>query len=68
MAGAPVATDRRQGAGLVLLGGLLGFTWAAGLRGFMAQVAGDNSEVSWSGDRTEPALNPLDPRSPFWAD
>lgn len=39
----------RQGLALVLLGGLLGFTWAAGLRGFMAQIAGDDSNVSWAG-------------------
>jgi hypothetical protein len=40
---------RRRGAGLVLLGGLLGFAWAAGLRGFMAQIPQDGSSVSWSG-------------------
>lgn len=34
---------------LLLLGGLCGLAWAAGLRGFMAQVAQDDSGVSWSG-------------------
>jgi hypothetical protein len=33
---------------LVLLGGLCGLAWAAGLRGFMAQIVQDSS-VSWSG-------------------
>jgi hypothetical protein len=46
---ARVAAGGRRGARLVLLGGLLGFAWAAGLRGFMAQVARDGSGVSWSG-------------------
>lgn len=40
---------RRSAAGPVLLGGLLGFAWAAGLRGFMTQIAQDGSSVSWSG-------------------
>jgi hypothetical protein len=34
---------------MVLLGGLCGVAWAAGLRGFMAQVAQEDSSVSWSG-------------------
>lgn len=34
---------------MVLLGGLCGVAWAAGLRGFMAQVAQQDSSVSWSG-------------------
>lgn len=34
---------------MVLLGGLCGVAWAAGLRGFMAQVAQEESSVSWSG-------------------
>ena len=41
--------DRRQGVSLVLLGGLVGLAWAAGLRGFMAQVVREESSVSWSG-------------------
>ena len=36
------------GPALVTVGGLCGFAWAAGLRGFMAQVT-DISSVSWSG-------------------
>ena len=36
-------------ATLVAFGGLCGFAWAAGLRGFMTQIAGDESAVSWSG-------------------
>ncbi|WP_433166449.1 hypothetical protein [Kribbella sp. CA-247076] len=34
---------------LIALGGLCGLAWAAGLRGFMAQVAGDDSAVAWVG-------------------
>jgi hypothetical protein len=34
---------------LVLLGGVLGLAWAAGLRGFMAEVAGPDSAVHWYG-------------------
>ncbi|GAA0944943.1 hypothetical protein GCM10009554_39450 [Kribbella koreensis] len=30
-------------------GGVCGLAWASGLRGFMAQVAGPDSSVSWSG-------------------
>jgi hypothetical protein len=33
----------------VLFGGLCGLAWAAGLRGFMAQIVHDESNVSWSG-------------------
>jgi hypothetical protein len=36
------------GPGLVLVGGVCGLAWAAGLRGFMAQIT-DVSSVSWSG-------------------
>jgi hypothetical protein len=32
---------------LLLLGALLGLAWACGLRGFMAEVAGDESGVDW---------------------
>lgn len=39
----------RRGVAQVLVGGLLGLTWAAGLRGFMAQIAQGDSSVSWSG-------------------
>ena len=39
----------RRGVAPVLLGGLLGLAWAAGLRGFMAQIAQGDSSVSWSG-------------------
>ena len=38
-------TSRSQ----VLLGGLCGLAWAAGLRGFMAQIVDEDSSVSWSG-------------------
>jgi hypothetical protein len=41
----PAGRHRRRP--LVLLGGLCGLAWAAGLRGMMAQVAGDDSTVSW---------------------
>ncbi|MDQ3464393.1 MAG: hypothetical protein M3500_06775, partial [Actinomycetota bacterium] len=44
-----VTGDRSRGASLVLLGGLCGLAWAAGLRGFMAQIVQEDSSVSWSG-------------------
>jgi hypothetical protein len=44
-----VAPDRSPGLSLVLVGGLLGLAWAAGLRGFMAQIVPEDSSVSWSG-------------------
>ncbi len=44
-----VTGDRSRGASLVLLGGLCGLAWAAGLRGFMAQIVHEDSSVSWSG-------------------
>lgn len=34
---------------LVLVGGLCGLAWAAGLRGFMAQIAVGDSSVRWAG-------------------
>jgi hypothetical protein len=39
---APEQVRRPSGipTGLLLLGGLCGLAWAAGLRGFMAQIAG----------------------------
>jgi hypothetical protein len=33
----------------VLVGGVCGLAWAAGLRGFMAQIAGSESTVDWAG-------------------
>lgn len=45
---ATAAGRRARGTTLVLAGGACGLAWAAGLRGFMAQVA-EASEVSWSG-------------------
>lgn len=50
-AGRPVTALRRPGqsaAPLVIAGGTCGLAWAAGLRGFMAQIT-DVSSVSWSG-------------------
>lgn len=44
-----VSVGRSRGVALVLLGGLLGLAWAAGMRGFMAQIAQEDSNVSWSG-------------------
>jgi hypothetical protein len=39
-----------RGVALILLGGLCGLAWAAGLRGFMAQIAAQGlSSVTWSG-------------------
>jgi hypothetical protein len=46
---APVSGDRSRAVPLVLLGGLCGLAWAAGLRGFMAQIVHEDSSVSWSG-------------------
>jgi hypothetical protein len=34
---------------LVVVGGVFGLAWACGLRGFMAQVAGSGSAVTWGG-------------------
>jgi hypothetical protein len=39
---------RWRAAALVIGGGTCGIAWAAGLRGFMAQIS-DQSSVSWSG-------------------
>lgn len=44
-----VSADRRRALELTLLGGLCGLAWAAGLRGFMAQIVHEDSSVSWSG-------------------
>ena len=44
-----VTADRSRGVALILLGGLFGLAWAAGMRGFMAQIAHEESSVSWSG-------------------
>ena len=48
-AGMRVTDDQNGRAALVLLGGLCGLAWAAGLRGFMAQIVHEDSSVSWSG-------------------
>jgi hypothetical protein len=45
----PGARGAEPGVSLVLLGGLSGLAWAAGLRGFMAQIVHEDSGVSWSG-------------------
>src|SRR3954447_18626333 len=45
--GAATPAGRHRHRAIVLLGGLCGLAWAAGLRGMMAQVAGDDSTVSW---------------------
>lgn len=43
-------TRHRGGpATLLLIGGVCGLAWAAGLRGFMAQLAGPESQVAWAG-------------------
>lgn len=46
--GTQVSGERSRGVSLVILGGLCGLAWAAGLRGFMAQIV-DDSDVNWSG-------------------
>jgi hypothetical protein len=40
---------RSRGVMLVMVGSLCGLAWAAGLRGFMAQIERETSSVSWSG-------------------
>ncbi|TDO36321.1 hypothetical protein EV643_12052 [Kribbella sp. VKM Ac-2527] len=44
-----LSADRRRALKLTLLGGLCGLAWAAGLRGFMAQIVHEESRVTWSG-------------------
>ncbi len=44
-----VTHDQNRRVVLVLLGGLCGLAWAAGMRGFMAQLVQEDSSVSWSG-------------------
>jgi hypothetical protein len=44
-----VTDDKNRRVVLVLLGGLCGLAWAAGMRGFMAQLVQEDSSVSWSG-------------------
>jgi hypothetical protein len=39
----------RSAAGLLAIGGVCGLAWAAGLRGFMAELAGLGSDVGWYG-------------------
>lgn len=46
---ATIRPSTRRGVTLTLLGGLCGLAWAAGLRGFMAQIVQEESTVSWSG-------------------
>jgi hypothetical protein len=38
-----------RAARFVVVGGICGFAWATGLRGFMAEVAGAESNVDWRG-------------------
>jgi hypothetical protein len=41
-------TGPRRATSFVLVGALLGLAWSSGLRGFMAQVAGNESTVGWT--------------------
>jgi hypothetical protein len=43
------ARATRSAAALLAAGGVCGLAWAAGLRGFMAALAGSGSEVAWYG-------------------
>jgi hypothetical protein len=36
-------------ARMIIVGGVCGLAWAAGLRGFMAVIAGSASGVEWAG-------------------
>ena len=48
--GRSIATPGRPRlSAYVVIGGVCGLAWACGLRGFMAQVAGADSEVQWVG-------------------
>lgn len=42
-------SSRSRGMALVVIGGLCGLAWAAGLRGFMAQIDYEDSNVTWTG-------------------
>ena len=41
------AAARRRPSSVVLIGALIGLTWSAALRGWMAQLAGKESSVTW---------------------
>ena len=43
------ARRARSAVPLLAIGGVCGLAWAAGLRGFMAELAGSDSTVSWYG-------------------
>ena len=43
------ARRTRSAVPFLALGGVCGLTWAAALRGFMAELAGAGSDVSWYG-------------------
>ena len=45
----PQTSGRPRAWHYIGLGSLCGLAWVAGLRGFMAQVAGSGSEVEWAG-------------------
>lgn len=48
--GAPEHAARQLGpVSLIAVGGVCGLAWAAGLRGFMAEIAGSASGVEWVG-------------------
>src|SRR5262249_36800318 len=43
------ARRARSAVALLAIGGVCGLAWAAGLRGFMAELAGSDSTISWYG-------------------
>jgi MFS family permease len=43
------ARRARSAVPLLAIGGVCGLAWAAGLRGFMAELAGSDSTISWYG-------------------
>jgi len=45
----PLATRTTHPAMFITVGAICGLAWASSLRGFMSQVVGADSEVSWSG-------------------
>jgi hypothetical protein len=43
------ARSHRSGLALLIIGGVCGLAWAASLRGFMTEIAGNGSEMTWLG-------------------
>jgi hypothetical protein len=48
-ASAPGTQPAVRGGMFLAIGGLCGLAWAAGLRGLMAEIAGFEATVNWTG-------------------